>query len=380
MKCALDCEQIGPNLGIDWKAAALGHGKNKRKTVGFGEYSKKRGVWSGGVVHIREVSLMSGGFGAAVWDAAIIMARWIYMNEGVFEGKIVHELGCGVGLPGLVAARYAHSVIFSDYLPGILDNMKHNIEVNTNLEFDEESDEEERVQSRSRKERILKATRRLEQIGLSKSSQTTSNQEEGALSRPEFVSSSTDQVASTRGEFTSPSTDQIASPSTQKENDSPQSRVTSSPSSEISTPKNTVETCEPSSPSSTQYQVIDVNWDLVSETCTGCSLYPNVQQLPLADILIGSELTYSPKSIDGLIRTANMYLKPDGVFYEILSTDRDGVSLFVEQIQLAGWSVSVRPVPEVILSGKFNTKQRPETYRLYTFRRSSTSSSYPDFA
>ena len=231
-------------------------------------------------MHLREVSLMSGGFGAAVWDAAIIMARWIYMHPEVFEGKYVHELGCGVGLPGLVAARYCDELVFSDYLPGVLENMEHNIGINTNLEFDEESDEEDRVESRKRKEKI----------------------------------------------------------------------------------RGTV-------------KVADLNWDDVSDTSSGSSV-----SIPPADILIGSELTYSPKSVDGLIRTADKYLKQDGIFYEILSTDRDGVGLFVDNIQHAGWTVAIHSVPEVILSGKFNTKQRPESYRLYSFRRSGTNPSYPDFA
>lgn len=267
-------------MGIDWKAAALGHQKNRRKTVGFGDYKKKEKTWSGGVVHIREVSLMSGGFGAAVWDAAIIMARWIYMHPEAFQGKYVHELGCGVGLPGLVAARYCDKLVFSDYLPGVLENMQHIIDINTNVEFEEESDDEERVVSRQRKEKIAATV-----------------------------------------------------------------------------------------------SIADVNWDAVSDTCSGSS-----KDIPPADIVMGSELTYSPLSVVGLIRTVEKYLKPDGIFYEILSTDRDGVPLFLELIEKAGWSIKTAPVPEVILQGKFNTKQRPESYLLYTFRRPTTDPSYPDFA
>lgn len=267
-------------MGINWQEAALGHNKNRRKTVGFGDYDKRRGVWKGGSVHIREVSLMSGGFGAALWDAAIIMARWVYMHPEIFEGKYVHELGCGVGLPGLIAARYCDKLVFTDYLPGVLENVQYNIDINTNLEFDEESDEEDRVESRKRKEKIAAVV-----------------------------------------------------------------------------------------------SVADLNWDDVSDTCSGSSVV-----IEPADILMGSELTYSPKSVNELIKTAEKYLKPDGVFYEILSTDRDGVGLFVELIEKAGWSVTASPVPEVILAGKFNTKQRPESYRLYTFRRPTTSPSYPDFA
>lgn len=38
---------------------------------------------------------------------------------------------------------------------------------------------------------------------------------------------------------------------------------------------------------------------------------------------MGSELTYSPKSVYTLIKVINKFLKPDGVFYEVLSDDRD---------------------------------------------------------
>ena len=38
---------------------------------------------------------------------------------------------------------------------------------------------------------------------------------------------------------------------------------------------------------------------------------------------MGSELTYSPLSVYTLIKVISKYLKPDGVFYEVLSDDRD---------------------------------------------------------
>lgn len=45
--------------------------------------------------------------------------------------------------------------------------------------------------------------------------------------------------------------------------------------------------------------------------------------LPRADVVMGSELTYSPKSVEALVKVIKRYMKPDGVFYELLSTDRD---------------------------------------------------------
>lgn len=41
------------------------------------------------------------------------------------------------------------------------------------------------------------------------------------------------------------------------------------------------------------------------------------------DIIIGSELTYSTLSVKNLTKVICKYLKPNGVFYEVLSNDRD---------------------------------------------------------
>jgi hypothetical protein len=48
--------------------------------------------------------------------------------------------------------------------------------------------------------------------------------------------------------------------------------------------------------------------------------------VPRVDIIFGSELTYSLLSVKSLVQVILRYLKEDGVFYEILSDDRDGVS------------------------------------------------------
>ena len=50
---------------------------------------------------------------------------------------------------------------------------------------------------------------------------------------------------------------------------------------------------------------------------------PFVQPIERADVIIGSELTYSPLSVYTLTKVIEKYLKPDGVFYEVLSDDRD---------------------------------------------------------
>lgn len=52
-------------------------------------------------------------------------------------------------------------------------------------------------------------------------------------------------------------------------------------------------------------------------------IQPQDDPLPKADVVMGSELTYSPKSVEALVKVIKRYMKPDGVFYELLSTDRD---------------------------------------------------------
>lgn len=89
--------------------------------------------------------------------------------------------------------------------------------------------------------------------------------------------------------------------------------------------------------------------------------------IPPVDVIIGSELTYSPANVYNLISVIKKYLKPDGVFYEILSDDRDGVSLFVTEVQAAGFTVEIFPVPPRFL-GHYATNQKSETYKFYTFR------------
>lgn len=54
---------------------------------------------------------------AKLWPSAIAMCRFITANTHLVAHKQVLELAAGLGLPGLVAARYASHVTISDYLP-----------------------------------------------------------------------------------------------------------------------------------------------------------------------------------------------------------------------------------------------------------------------
>jgi predicted nicotinamide N-methyase len=52
-----------------------------------------------------------------VWPAAIALAEYLVQHPNVVKGKKVVELGAGLGLPSLVAARVSGPVLCSDYAP-----------------------------------------------------------------------------------------------------------------------------------------------------------------------------------------------------------------------------------------------------------------------
>jgi predicted nicotinamide N-methyase len=52
-----------------------------------------------------------------LWPASIAMADFVRKNHHYIQNKKVLELAAGLGLPSLVAARYAQHVFCSDYLP-----------------------------------------------------------------------------------------------------------------------------------------------------------------------------------------------------------------------------------------------------------------------
>ncbi len=51
---------------------------------------------------------------AELWASSVELARWC-LQDGSLAGKRVLELGCGLGLAGVAAARAGASVMFTDY-------------------------------------------------------------------------------------------------------------------------------------------------------------------------------------------------------------------------------------------------------------------------
>ncbi|KRX03072.1 hypothetical protein PPERSA_10153 [Pseudocohnilembus persalinus] len=73
--------------------------------------------------------------GFHIWEAGIILARYIAFNSEQFKNKSVLELGTGVGIGGLALALFteANSVTMSDYRNDVVENIKKQTKKNIKL-------------------------------------------------------------------------------------------------------------------------------------------------------------------------------------------------------------------------------------------------------
>ncbi len=67
---------------------------------------------------------------AHLWPAAMSLARLVLQAGPALRGRRVIELGCGLGLPGLVAAWCGATVLFTDRSPDALRFTRRNVERN----------------------------------------------------------------------------------------------------------------------------------------------------------------------------------------------------------------------------------------------------------
>lgn len=65
---------------------------------------------------------------ADVWESAIVLAEDLAAMDGT--GRTLLELGCGLGLPSLVAARAGFTVTATDYEETALEGVRYNAERN----------------------------------------------------------------------------------------------------------------------------------------------------------------------------------------------------------------------------------------------------------
>ena len=71
--------------------------------------------------------------GLGIWPAAILLARVVIQHHELIRGKVVLELGAGVGVPGIAAALYCHpaKVYMTDVHQPTLDNLQYNMRLNS---------------------------------------------------------------------------------------------------------------------------------------------------------------------------------------------------------------------------------------------------------
>lgn len=67
---------------------------------------------------------------ADLWPSAIALSKYLVQHRMIRSGMKILEIGCGLGLPGVVAAKLGAKVTFSDYVEEPLEFAKHNCMLN----------------------------------------------------------------------------------------------------------------------------------------------------------------------------------------------------------------------------------------------------------
>ncbi len=66
-------------------------------------------------------------FGSDIMSSGIYLARFLYQNQNLYNGKIVLDMGCGPGTQGIVMDLYgAQFVTFADISPKAVQNTREN--------------------------------------------------------------------------------------------------------------------------------------------------------------------------------------------------------------------------------------------------------------
>lgn len=67
---------------------------------------------------------------ADLWPSAIALSNYLISNSIIRPGLQILEIGCGLGLPGIVAGKLGAKVTLTDYMPEPLVFAKHNWNLN----------------------------------------------------------------------------------------------------------------------------------------------------------------------------------------------------------------------------------------------------------
>jgi len=67
---------------------------------------------------------------ADLWPSAIALSEHVVKSKFISQHSTIHEMGCGLGLPGIVAGKLGAKILFTDYLDEALDFAKQNWKLN----------------------------------------------------------------------------------------------------------------------------------------------------------------------------------------------------------------------------------------------------------
>lgn len=67
---------------------------------------------------------------AKLWPASLALCEYMYANNTIIKDKVVLELAAGLGLPSMLASKFARKVICSDYVQEALDIMQQSAALN----------------------------------------------------------------------------------------------------------------------------------------------------------------------------------------------------------------------------------------------------------
>jgi predicted nicotinamide N-methyase len=75
---------------------------------------------------------------AELWASALALSQYLVTSKLDFQGKKVLEIGAGLGLPSIVAAKLGAAVCVTDYLPEAVDFSRQNFQRNnlSNAKFE----------------------------------------------------------------------------------------------------------------------------------------------------------------------------------------------------------------------------------------------------
>ena len=299
---------------MNWKEFSLAK-KHIRRTIPINEESS---------VVIREINVAHGGLGCATWDGGVILARWIKKNKHIWEQATALELGCGVGISGIVAASHARKLTVSDYLPDVMENARYNFQVNLHEE-----------KFRSIEFCMLDWHQFIDNT---KTPQT----EEHFCTKLEHQRAFIEQQWFTCDKCFDDSSKGVCQPCF----DAFHKAHAQNASSGFGTFR-----CD----------------------CTHfhCETKPDISPHSF-DIIFGSELIYSPLSCEALASAVDYLLSPNGVFYQLLQEKREGVELFCSRMKDKGFKCYVSLFPSTYAEST-NTRswelKGQENFMLYAWVR-----------